>query len=121
MTTETKSLITPQELGTIFGDHLPIEAVQLFWDLPADMSIEEARQKLSDLTDALKARKYPLPCPFCGVTPEQSGYGFYHKGDETQHITCENIHCRVNPSICQVQSEYGEWDIVEAWNTRELS
>ncbi|WP_143393979.1 Lar family restriction alleviation protein [Fimbriiglobus ruber] len=62
-----------------------------------------------------------LPCPFCGVGPEKDGYGYYHEGDESLFIKCVNPGCRVRPAIIQEQSEYGEWQIDDAWNTRNAA
>lgn len=59
-----------------------------------------------------------LPCPFCGSAPVLDGVGYYHKGEETKYIQCENAGCRVKPSISQDQDEYGNWNIFEEWNTR---
>lgn len=57
-------------------------------------------------------------CPFCGVIPERNGYGFYHTGNESREIRCENTLCHVKPGVTQNQSEYGEWSLEDAWNDR---
>lgn len=57
-------------------------------------------------------------CPFCGERPERNSYGYYHEGNESQEIKCENLECRVKPRISQEQSEYYDFNIIEEWNTR---
>jgi hypothetical protein len=59
-----------------------------------------------------------MPCPFCGGPATRDGTGSYDMGDESQFISCDNADCRVMPIVMQHQSEYGEWDLADAWNTR---
>lgn len=57
-------------------------------------------------------------CPFCGELPARNSYGWYHEGNESQEIRCENLKCKVRPGIYQDQADYYEYNIEDEWNSR---
>lgn len=51
-TADPQAKITQQELVDMFGSQMPIEAVDLLWNAPDEMTIGEARAKLREIANA---------------------------------------------------------------------
>lgn len=41
----------------------------------------------------------PIPCPFCGQTPEQAPVDWREEGDAWASVRCETDDCPVNPEL----------------------
>lgn len=51
----TDKKITQSEVAELFGGEIPMEALTLLWEAPADMTVAEVRQKLNEMA----ARRSP--------------------------------------------------------------
>lgn len=50
-TTDPQGKIMLEEWTDMFGSEMPIEAVDLLWNAPADMTIGEVRAKLREIAN----------------------------------------------------------------------
>lgn len=71
----SKAPITREEMITMFGDAMPIEAVALLWNSPGETTIGEIRAKLREIAAARQNRAQRPSLPQAGEHSPNRGTG----------------------------------------------
>lgn len=73
----------------------------------------------------------PLPCPFCGGSPEVEPFSWKQSGAAWGRVACRNPKCAIEPSVEaygeDIEAESGDEssarcksDAIAKWNRRQL-
>jgi hypothetical protein len=117
--------ITQAELRELFGEAIPIEVVDLLWNVPDEKTISQLRAELREKAVRLKAGREPplAPCPLCEgpaklTSEDWNRYGCQIPGGWAWFVSCESCGLTLGDASTERQTTSDE--VIARWNERPV-